>query len=233
MIDNVADPGSAEAITCAEFAKAYFIDRREHHSPLVRSGKKLVPYTPKKRTKITGICLHQTACDMGERPARYDTISVHFVVLRSGLIVWTCDEDYVLFGGNGWNDLCVQIEVNGLYSGLEDDPTTAPNEAERTTWNDPSTPWREVAQEVTLPAMASLRMLVRYLKIKIPTIKVLVAHRQSSKDRPNDPGERIWRGEAVPLMKELGLTDGGRGFAIQTGKPIPEAWDPEKKGIKY
>lgn len=233
MMNNVADPGSAEALTCADFERAFVLDRRAFHHPLIRNADgKLVPYTPPPRAYITGITLHQTACDMGERPERYDTISVHYVVLRSGRIVWTCDADRILYGGNGWNNRCVQIEVNGLYPGLEDDPDTAADESLRTTWDDPSTPTREHPQEVTPAAMLSLRMLVRYLKLRFQSIVVLCAHRQASASRRNDPGQRIW-GEAVRLHAELGLQDGGVGFTIGDGLPIPEAWDPRCKGIRY
>lgn len=230
MIDDVSDPGSAEAVTCADFERGYVIDRRAFHHPLVR-GKdgKLAPYSPPARSVVTGITLHQTACDMGERPERYDTISVHYVVLRSGRVVWTCNTDRILYGGNGWNNRCVQIEVNGLYAGLEDDPDTALDEALRTTWDDPTTPTREKPQQVTPEAMRSLRMLVRYLKIKTPTIQYLVSHRQSSGSRRNDPGQRIWR-EAIALHGELGLTDGG--ITLDDGLPVPEAWGGAK-GVRY
>lgn len=233
MIDNVADPGAVGALTCADFERAYIIDRRAHHTPMVRRNGKPEPYAPAKRPAPTGICLHQTACDMGERVERYDTISVHYVILRSGRITWHADVDRILYGGNGWNNRCVHIEVNGLYPGLEDDPDTAQDESLRTTWDDPTTPTREHPQEVTHEAMLSLRMLVRYLAIRHPTIRFLVSHRQASADRRNDPGERIWRGEAVPIAAELGLSDGGPGFTIGDGLPIPEQWDPRRKGTRY
>ena len=42
----------------------------------------------------------------------------------------------------------------------------------------------------------------------------------------------MWQRVAVPLHAELGLTDGGVGFAIG-GYPIPESWDARCKGVKY
>lgn len=44
MIDNVADPGAVEALTCADFERAYIIDRRAHHTPMVRRNGKPEPY---------------------------------------------------------------------------------------------------------------------------------------------------------------------------------------------
>lgn len=61
----------------------------------------------------------------------------------------------------------------------------------------------------------------------------LLAHRQASSSRQNDPGAQPWRDIAIPMMRELGLSDGGPGFKVDQGRPIPEAWDPTRKGIKY
>lgn len=233
MIDNVADPGSAEAIACADFERAYVIDRRKFHTPMLRDKNgKLQPYKPPRRTKITGVCLHQTACDMGERVERYDTISIHLVILRSGRMLWHCDFDRVLYGGNGWNERCIQIELVGLFAGVEDDPDSAQDESLRSTWDDPTTPTREQPQQVTEAQKRTLRMALRWLKLKVPTIAVVVSHRQASANRRNDPGETTWR-EAVAVSAELGLHDGGPGFVIGDGLPIPEAWDERYKGVKY
>lgn len=225
-------------MTHEEF-RAWMIDRRSNHHPTVRGADgKPQFYTPLKRTwlETTATCLHQTACDMGLNPERYDTISVHFVVLRNGKIVWTCDLDRVLYGGNGWNNRSVQIEVNSLLSGLEDDPSTAVDEALRTTWDDPTTPHRETPQNLTPEAAASLERLCVWIDEEIRRQggkhSFIVSHRQSSGSRQNDPGQTIWR-IAVKLHKLLGLSDGGVGFHIGDGRPNPEKWDDRAKGIPY
>jgi hypothetical protein len=64
-------------------------------------------------------------------------------------------------------------------------------------------------------------------------LELLVAHRQSSGERQADPGSALWKGVALPLHAELGLTDGGIGFKLDTGLGIPESWDPRCKGIRY
>lgn len=225
MIDDVSDPGSAEAVTCADFERAYVIDRRAFHRPYYRDAqKKIVFYDPPKRTLVTGITLHQTAADMGEMVPRYDTLGAHFAVLRSGRVLWMCDVDRVVIHGHGWNTRCIGIEVNGRYAGIEGDL--------RTLWDDPTTTHREQPQQATPAALASLRMLVRYLKIRTPTIAVLCSHRQSSESRQSDPGQTIWR-EAVHLHTELGLSDGGVGFKIGDGRPNPVEWDPRAIGHLY
>lgn len=209
--------------------RAAMIDRRPHHANIFRG----VTYLPAKRTweHVTGVCLHQTACNMGERVERYDAIAVHFVVLRSGRVLWMANMDEVLIHGNGWNNQCVGIEIDGLYAGLEGADRL------RTTWDDPTTPTREQPQDVTPEAMAAARELVRWICGEVATngglVRALVAHRQSSSSRENDPGEAIWKAVALPLHAELGLTDGGIGFTLGDGLPIPERWDPRCVGVKY
>lgn len=238
---NFADPGSAEVITPEDFLRLV-VDRRDFHTPsvdVVVDGKRTrTAYTPKYRSWMStkGITLHQTACDMGERAERYDTMGAHWGVLRSGRIIRLCDHNRIVHHAQGWNAQCVGIEVNGLYAGMEDDPETALDESMRTTWDDPTTPTREKPQAVTEQSMRSLRMLCRFIAWDIEEhggrLKVLSAHRQSSMDRPNDPGEAIWKAAAIPVSAELGLTAGGYGFEIG-GKAIPECWDPRAKGIRY
>lgn len=235
---NMADPGSAEILSPLEF-EASMADRRDVHTPFVRRDGKLWPYIPSSRrwTATRGITLHQTACNMGERIARYDTIGAHFAVLRSGRVLRMADLNRIVYHGNGWNEQCVGIEIDGLYAGVENNPDTALDEALRSTWDDPTTPTRETPMQVTPQAMAATRALIRWIVWETAQnggrMKVLCAHRQSSEDRRNDPGEAIWKAVALPLHAELGLSDGGLGFKIGTGYPIPEAWDSTRTGIKY
>lgn len=223
----------AEAVTHDVFTASMF-DRRNVHAPFLRDAagkpRTYIPI-PRQWGSVRGITLHQTACDMGERIERYDTIGAHFAVLRSGRVLRMCDLDRVVYHGHGWNNQCVGIEVNGLYAGLEGDL--------RTVWDDPSTPFREQPQTVTIEAMESTRQLVRWIVGEVAlnggAVKHLVAHRQAVDSRRNDPGEAIWKQVALPLHAELGLDDGGVGFKIpgSTGYAIPEAWDPRCEGIKY
>jgi hypothetical protein len=234
-LPNVDDFG-AEVLSPDDFA-ATMIDRRRHHSPVVKTGERMERYVPAVRTwaKTRGMTLHQTACNMGERVERYDMIGAHFAVLRSGRILWMADLDRIVYHGNGWNAQCVGIEVDGLYPGLEDDPDTAQDERLRTTWDDPSTPTREWPMALTEAAARSARRLCRWIPYEVARmggrVTVLGAHRQSSKDRRNDPGQSIWRQVALPVQSELNLTDGGEMFEIG-GYPIPKAWNPSYPG-KY
>lgn len=218
-----AGPSAASPQPGAVLPGSEFHDRRETaaqaHGP---GGKWKVRGRALK--DVTGVCLHQTACLLGERPERWDTVGAHFGVTRSGKVIWLHGEDRLVMHGNGWNAKTIGIEIDGLYAGVEGDPSTV--------WDDPSTPSRERGMTVTPEAMSAARELVRWLCTRNTGIKVLVAHRQSSKDRRNDPGSEIWRQVALPLHAELGLSDGGVGFEIG-GYAVPESWDSRCKGVRY
>ena len=52
----------------------------------------------------------------------------------------------------------------------------------------------------------------------------VLAHRQSSGTRENDPGPDIWFDVGQWAVNTLGLKDGGPGLKIDTGNAIPEEW---------
>lgn len=178
---------------------------------------------------VTGICLHQTACVLGERVERWETVGCHVGITRSGKVIWLHDFDRMVVHGNGWNRRTVGIEIDGLYAGVDGDPSTV--------WDDPSTPRREQGMELTPEAVAAAQDAIRWICTEVAdragNVRALVAHRQSSKDRRNDPGSAIWQAVALPMHAELGLGDGGIGFAIGTGRPIPEEWDQRCAGVRY
>lgn len=52
----------------------------------------------------------------------------------------------------------------------------------------------------------------------------VLAHRQSSDTRENDPGPDIWYHVGQWAVEQRGMKDGGPGFKVGTGRPILEAW---------
>jgi hypothetical protein len=178
---------------------------------------------------VTGICLHQTACLLGERSERWKTLGAHLGVMRSGDVVWVHDFDKLVAHGNAWNSGTVGIEIDGLYAGIQGDRSTV--------WDDPSTASREKGMTPTAELIVETKILIRWICSEVAShggqIRALVAHRQSSKNRRNDPGSALWKAIAVPLHEELGLSDGGVGFKLGEGSAIPEVWDPRCKGVKY
>lgn len=180
-------------------------------------------------TKVTGICLHQTACVLGERPARWNGVGCHIGITRSGKVIWLHDFDKLVVHGNGWNAQTVGIEIDGLYAGIDGE--------QRTVWDDPDTPSREQGMALTPEAIEAARQTIRWICAEVKRhgghVRALVAHRQSSATRRNDPGSAIWQSVALPMQRELGLSDGGAGFAIGQGRPIPTAWNASYPDSPY
>jgi len=203
-------------------AKDMFFDRRSVSSRA---------HIQRRRTwqDVTGICLHQTACVLGERPARWDTIGCHVGITRTGKVIWLHDFDFNVAHGGLWNTHTVGIEMDGLYEGILGNP--------KTLWDDPETKEREKATFITPETVSATKNVIRWICAEVArhdgAVMNLVAHRQSSSSRENDPGSGLWQAVALPMHKELGLSDGGLGFKLGSGYAIPEAWDPRCKGYKY
>jgi N-acetyl-anhydromuramyl-L-alanine amidase AmpD len=172
---------------------------------------------------ITGICLHQTAVVLGERPARWDTLGAHIGITRAGKVIWLHDFTRVVWHGNGFNTRTVGIEIDGLYAGIEGDASTV--------WGG------KTPNALTAESIEAARQTIRWICSEVERnggkVNALVAHRQSSAQRRSDPGSAIWQQVALPVMAELELGDGGVGFKIGDGRAIPEAWDERAKGVPY
>lgn len=200
----------------------------EFHDRTRTASKQHVRTLPRLWRSVTGICLHQTACLLGERPARWDTVGAHVGVTRGGKVLKLHEFNRVVYHGNGWNNGTVGIEIDGLYAGVEGRPETV--------WDDPGTTIREQGMELTPEAIVAARAAIRWICYEVAQhggrIKALVAHRQASKNRRNDPGSAIWQEIAIPLHKELGLSEGGFGFTLGNGLPIPYDWNPDS-GYRY
>jgi hypothetical protein len=179
-------------------------------------------------SKVTGVCLHQTACELGEKPERWVTVGAHIGITRAGKVIHLHDFNRLVVHGNGWNTQCVGIEMDGMYAGVEGDP--------KTFWI-PQWDAQRKAQSPTPELVEAAKTTIRWIAKVIAShggrLHALVAHRQASKERQSDPGGALWQAVALPLHQELQLTDGGVGFKLGTGYAIPESWDPRCKGIRY
>ena len=67
------------------------------------------------------------------------------------------------------------------------------------------------------------RYLVRHL-IRTMGLTHVLAHRQSSASRENDPGPEVWYHVGQWAVEKLGLKDGGPGFKLPGANPIPDEW---------
>lgn len=179
---------------------------------------------------ITGIVLHQTACVLGEQPSRWATVGAHLGITRAGQVIWMHDFEKVVWHANQFNGFTIGIEMDGTYAGVEGD--------DRTFWRPPGEPNRQ-AQTPTDALVNAAQATVLWICAEVARhggrVERLLAHRQSSKLRQPDPGSALWKRVAKPLHADAGLklTDGGPGYTIGTGYPIPESWDETRKGVRY
>ena len=81
-------------------------------------------------------------------------------------------------------------------------------------------------------ARAVVRWIVQVVAANGGKITHIHAHRQSSGERQSDPGSLIWQEVGIWAQGALQLSDGGGGFKVGTGQPIPAAWDSRYSG-KY
>lgn len=204
-----------------------FHDRRKFAARAHGINKKTrlpIPRWKRDWSRVTGICLHQTACVLGERPGRWDGVGCHVGIMRSGGAVWLHDFNWGVVHGHGWNARTVGIEIDGVLAGVKGRPDTV--------WDDPSTKRREIDLGLTDAQVVSGLAVIDWIVAEVARhggrIKALVAHRQSIDDRRNDPGSEAWQRIALPASAKHGLTDGGDGFKLGKGRPIPREWDPNR-----
>jgi hypothetical protein len=181
---------------------------------------------------IDSVTLHQTACEFGpahdreKRLARALRIGAHATAFREGVGVLAMPLRWQGIHANALNATSIGLEVEGLYAGLRDDPSTAPREDLRTTWGGPPL---EVTELVVETARALLTRIVELAAAESVELRYVRAHRQASGTRRSDPGEGLWRAVALEhAVARLGLrVEPDRTWdskASGRGRPIPEAW---------
>jgi N-acetyl-anhydromuramyl-L-alanine amidase AmpD len=157
----------------------------------------------------TGITLHQSWCWFGAKSAdarhlRALRVHAHWTCFRDGVAVLAYPCEWTVYHGNGWNSLDVGIELEGMH---EPDGTLR------------SAPDGFDLQLVIDAGREAIRETVR----RCPTVRYVHAHRQSSKDRGNDPGSLLWREVGIWAVREIGLiAEPDR--VIGDGRPIPADW---------
>lgn len=176
---------------------------------------------PRPWTQITGITLHQTACWLGTRPARWDTLRAHIGIPSDGQIILEHPLTRVVwhahgYPGYGLSWLTAGIEIDGNFRGIEGKDSTA--------WSKGGGPHTPTSEQIA-SAKEAVRWIIEEVAKNGGKVEFIAAHRQSYKDREADPGSMIWQEVGLWAMVELGLTANpmmawGNGFAI------PVEWDP-------
>lgn len=158
--------------------------------------------------KVYALVLHQTAFSRGNDPTKYDRIPVHFVITPDGKIVQLHPLAAYLWSSNGFNARSVAVEFVGNFRSVEG------------RYYKPET---FGCHSVTPQQIKAGRDLIQHL-IKEMGLTHVLAHRQASGSRTNDPGPEIWYNVGQWAIDKFGLKDGGPGFKVDTGAPIPNEW---------
>jgi peptidoglycan hydrolase-like protein with peptidoglycan-binding domain len=159
---------------------------------------------------VYALVLHQMACCANRKDPlnSYLKIGSHFAILRDGRILQLHPVSALVWASNGFNNRSVAVEFAGNF------PNT------RGTW------WKgdQYGKDRVTPAQVEAgRYLIRWL-VKSMRLTHVLAHRQSSGTRENDPGPDIWYHVGQWAVDNLKLRDGGPGFKIGDGAAIPDAW---------
>jgi hypothetical protein len=125
-----------------------------------------------------------------------------------------------LYTSNGLNSFTLGLEIEGIYPGYPGAKVWGSN---------PATPFTELARD---SARFALKYLLDTGRAAGMPIEYLYAHRQSSGQKPSDPGFEIWQQVVLDYgVKVLGLKTRNE-YVVGDGKPIPSAWDSTSKA-KY
>ncbi len=179
---------------------------------------------------VDTIVIHQTACTFGQGrlPTRHHRalgVACHSLAFNDGTIVRANPLESYVYHGNGFNARSCGLEIEGSFPGLMDDPETPRREDLMTHWGDDDrmTPVTDLVVETASLALADMVK-------RLPAVRYIVAHRQSSKNRRSDPGAELWQRVVLDYaVPELGL-ETRPGATRGHGRPIPKVWDPDGVG---
>lgn len=190
---------------------------------LTESSNKAERKGTRQSAAVNAVILHQIADDRGSEPMQYKNTRAHFVVTKTGKIIRLHPVETMLWASNAFNEVGVAVEFAGHF------PT------EKGIW------WTgNSARNVpTTEQIRAGRELVLFLHLR-HGIKHVYAHRQGYlpdngiykagivNQRSNCPGPDIWYGVGEWAKSNVGLTDGGKGYAIGNGTAIPDTWRTQR-----
>lgn len=195
-------PGGFFKAASAQAPAAQIIDRTAFGTKSHRKGTRDI-------NTLTALVLHQTAFSRGNAADKYDNIPVHFVITPDGKIVQLHPLPAYLWSSNDLNPRSVAVEFVGNFRDVRGNFYK---------------PEEFGCHALTQAQIDAGRELIKYLKTRMPKFQHVLAHRQSSDQRDNDPGPEVWYHVGQWALDNLGLKDGGPNFSVGTGKPIPQEW---------
>lgn len=171
---------------------------------------------------ITSLVLHHMAYKQKDskgqysNPEKYLAVGAHFCIMLDGRMMQHHPISRFIWHSNCTSPRSIGVEFEGNFPDIKGKwwyPT------------DKKTKKKIKINEDT-PTSAQYeagRFLLSYLKL-ILDLKHVLAHRQSSDTRENDPGPAIWFNVGEWGLANLGLSDGGKDFKCGTGNPILPQW---------
>ena len=166
--------------------------------------------------KLWSFVLHHMAIKRRSRktkqfsdPDSYLKTGAHFCIMFDGRIIQLHPVSRLIYHAQCLSHRSVAVEFEGNFPDVKGKWWVG----EDSTGKDNPTPQQ----------FASGKFLAGYLKLILGTTHIQ-AHRQSSKNRTNDPGPDIWYHVGQWSINNLGLTDGGIDFKCGEGNPILPEW---------
>ncbi len=168
--------------------------------------------SPRKQAVVDSIVLHHMAYNIGNDLKDYRKVGAHYAVMADGQVGQLYDDLDFLNASNGFNPRSVAIEFAGNFPTLsyhwwKDKKRTIPDRC-----------------YLTPAQIRAGRCLLATLKARLPGIRYVYAHRQSSGSRENDPGPDVWFNIGQWAIDNLNLTDRLPRTHIGSGQPIPDSW---------
>lgn len=204
-------------------ARAKIEDLTGRATPPPREKAHLVTNNLWNPKRVWALILHHMAFKRRDKkkndysqPESYLSTRAHFCILFDGRIIQLHPISRLIWHSNCTSPGSVGVEFEGNFP-----------KADGTWWypKDKQT-GRITARDEDYPTKAQVeagRFLIQYLQAANGLREVL-AHRQSSKDRTNDPGPDIWYNVGQWAVNNLGVNDGGPGFKCGDGTPLPPEW---------
>lgn len=173
---------------------------------------------------IDTIWLHQTAA-MLMTPGRFKKVPVQRAVPVLAQAVLLHPIRAYMYGGGKVNRRAIHYEIACRAAGIEGDG--------RTVWisrkdKKAGRRWDDVVAEATDDQIAIAKLMIAYDIAEVfrqgGKIKYIGSHRQSSKQRESDPGQRLWVELGEWAIEEFGLE---RSREFGNGRPNPTVWTGE------
>lgn len=202
-------------------------DLRDSTRPRLASGFHFVP-------NLIGVTIHQTGCQLGDRPKRLKRVNAHFLATKSGGAYLLNDLITFIWHAQGLSYFTLGLEIEGNYEGIIGKPSTLwrPH-----TQGGPDYVGDDILEGVRFACDTIFEYLTDLFFDNFVTWERVHAHCQSHSSRINDPGESIWTNVGTPWMRRLCLPEGDGNqkdingliseFTLGTGRPIPLKWQEE------